>query len=91
MLSTAPHRRRSPERRAFETVKSSVPEPSMRRVTDWPKMLFTEVAMQMSDCELTKEKGGEIGWVDFASASNNSEHPLDDLLPKNVREALVPG
>lgn len=54
------------------------------------EMLFTEVAMQMSDCELTKEKGGEIGWVDFASASN-SEHPLDDLLPKNVREALVPG
>ena len=49
MLSTAPHRRRSPERSAFETVKSSVPEPSMRRVTDWPNMLFTEVVAPESE------------------------------------------
>ena len=53
-------------------------------------MLFTEVAAQMSDCTLTKEKGGEVGWVDFATASD-PEHHLDGLLPKNVREALVPG
>jgi len=52
-------------------------------------MLFTDVAEQMSDCELTKDKGGEVGWVDFATASDG-EHHLDGLLPRNVRESLVP-
>jgi len=52
---------------------------------------FGDMARMISDCELTREKGGAIGWVDTAAddaedAAKN-EH-LDLIIPAAVRKKL---
>lgn len=51
-------------------------------------LLFTDVARSFSSCEGTREKDGELGWVDFATY-DAPDHPLDPVLPRSARSALV--
>jgi len=57
-------------------------------------MGFDELARQISNCEGTREKGGEVGWVSIDStggaegAEDANEH-LDGLLPRKARDEVL--
>ena len=51
--------------------------------------LFNDLAKIVSNCAITKESGGEVGWVDFEGAKD-SEHHLELVLPAAARQELVP-
>jgi len=68
---------------------------------------FEELASSLSSCTFTRDKGGEIGWVNTydddrgdgfsrdGSASSDAEllemDFLEEVLPKNVRDAIRSG
>jgi hypothetical protein len=56
-------------------------EALMRQIKDGAD--FGELAKAISDCELTRDKGGEVGWVGL-----NDDH-MDELLSRSAREKLM--
>ena len=44
---------------------------------------FEKLARSISDCTVTREEGGEVGWVGLEDAF------LDEIVPRVVREALI--
>ncbi|GMH75722.1 hypothetical protein TrLO_g557 [Triparma laevis f. longispina] len=49
---------------------------------------FGDVTSLISDCEGSKEKRGDVGWIDRPSSSSSSSYPGSSIFPPSARSTL---